>query len=326
MQRCRQQNLKHIKFAGISVAVACATALAGCASTPQAEGGDALSLPAKDPSTTLTVLSILDPKANHVQPVIDAFEKDHPTIQLKWQTVPFDSLNSTIDSRISNKGGDPDVYWADQPRISALASRGEAQDLTSTFSQYASKFDKTAYQSGVYQDKLWALPIANSTQLLYYNADLLQKAGLDLPSASVNSRMTWEQLSDAALKAKQAGAKYGFLFGQFDRYYQLEPLPVQLGGSVGATGNGNLTPDVSSAPWQKAFDWYGSLFKSGAAPRGVTPDQTGPAFVAGDAAFMVQGPWALPDMTSAKFKWGLLHNPYSVVESLRRQPARGRLL
>jgi hypothetical protein len=30
--------------------------------------------------------------------------------------------------------------------------------------------------------------------------------------------------------------------GQVDRYYQLEALPVSLGGSAGATGEGNLTP------------------------------------------------------------------------------------
>jgi ABC-type glycerol-3-phosphate transport system substrate-binding protein len=299
--------------AAIALAAAGSLLLAACggSSSPSASADNSsLSIPAKDPTATVKVVSILDPKADNMQQVIDAFEKAHPKITVKFRTVPFDALNSTLDADIANKQGNPDVYWADQPRISALASRGEATDLTAVFSKYKSSFDPTPYDSGLYKDKLYALPIANSTQLLYYNKDLLKKAGLPFPSADVNNRMTWEQLATDAAKAKSAGAKNGFLFGQFDRYYQLESLPVSLGGSVGATGDGNLTPDFTSAQWVKAFEWYGSLFKQGISPRAMTPEQTDPAFVAGQAAYMVQGPWMLPELTAAKFAWGVAPQPY----------------
>lgn len=296
----------------IAIATAGAIALAGCSSGGSSGSGDSgssWSIPSKDPTATVKVLSILDPKADHIQPVIDAFEKAHPTITVKWQTVPFDALNSTIDARVANKAGDPDVYWADQPRVSALAARGEAENLTSQFSTYKSAFDPTAYDAGLYDGKLWALPIANSTQLLYYNKDLVAKAGLSDPSPEIDKRMTWEQLTSDAAKAKAAGAQYGFAFGQFDRYYQLEVLPVQLGGSVGATGTGNLTPDFTSSAWVKAFDWYGKLFTDGIAPRGVTPDQTDPAFLAGKTAYMVEGPWLLPQLEASKINWGVAPQP-----------------
>ena len=244
-----------------------------------------------------------------MQAVIDAFQKAHPTIKINYESVPFDSLASTIDARVANKDGNPDVYWADQPRISALAARGEAEDLTNAFSGSKANFVPTAYDAGVYQDKLWALPIANSTQLLYYNKSLVKQAGLSNPSASADQRMTWEQLAANAKKAKSAGAQYGFLFGQFDRYYQLQPLPMQLGGSAGATGDGNLTPDIASEPWVRAFTWYRSLFADGAAPKGVTSEQTDPAFLAGRAAYMVQGPWLLPQLTESKVDWGVAPQP-----------------
>lgn len=294
-----------------AITAATALTLAGCSSGGGSSSGssDTVTVPKTDPKATIKVLSILDLKSDNMQPVVDAFEKAHPSIKVKWQTVPFDSLNSTVDSRVANKGGDPDVYWADQPRISALAARGEAADLTGAFSSYRSSFDKTAYDSGLYNGKLWALPIANSTQLLYYNKDLLAKAGVTPPSASVDARTTWEQIAGDAAKTKAAGAQYGFAFGQFDRYYQLEPLPVQLGGSVGATGKGNLTPDITSSAWVKAFDWYGSIFASGVAPRGMTPDQTDPAFVAGKIAYMVEGPWLLPELQTSNVHWGVAPQP-----------------
>ena len=297
---------------GLAAVSSAALLSTGCSADAQPEvgtSGSGWSVPTTDPTATIKVLSILDLKNDHMQAVVDAFEKAHPTITVDWQTVPFDALNSTLDARVANKGGDPDVYWADQPRISALAARGEAEDLTAAFAASKASFDPTAYDAGVYQDKLWALPIANSTQLLYYNKSHLEKAGLTAPSASVDQRMTWEQLTIDAKKAKDAGARYGFLFNQFDRYYQLEPLPVQLGGSPGASGNGNLTPDFTSEPWVKAFTWYGSLFAEGIAPKGVTPEQTDPAFLAGQAAYMVGGPWLLPELKDSDVKWGVAAQP-----------------
>jgi ABC-type glycerol-3-phosphate transport system substrate-binding protein len=305
-------HLNRRRFIAAVAAISSSTLLvAGCSSptSPSDSPSAGWSVPSTDPTATINVLSHLNLKADRMQEVIDAFQKDHPTIKINFESVPFDSLASTIDARVANKDGSPDVYWADQPRISALAARGEAEDLTSAFSSYKSTFAPTAYDAGVYQDKLWALPIANSTQLLYYNKDLLKKAGLADPSASTDQRMTWEQLTSDAKKAKAAGAKYGMLFGQFDRYYQLEPLPVQLGGSVGATGNGNLTPDFTSDAWVKALTWYGSIFADGTAPKGVTSEQTDPAFLAGRAAYMVEGPWLLPQLKESKVNWGVAPQP-----------------
>src|SRR5690349_21385340 len=131
-------------LAGLAAAAASALVLSGCSggdSGSSSSGSSGWSVPSTDPTATIKVLSILDLKTAHMQQVIDAFQKAHPTIKIDYQSVAFDSLNSTIDARVANKGGDPDVYWADQPRISALASRGEAEDLTKAFAGYKDTFD-----------------------------------------------------------------------------------------------------------------------------------------------------------------------------------------
>lgn len=313
----RKSGMKR-SWAVTAAAAAAALALVGCSSgggsggSPgggSAGGTKSLTVPSQDPTATLKVLSILSLKNDNMQPVLDAFAKAHPTIKINWQTVPFDALASTVDSRISKKTGDPDVYWADQPRISALAARGEAADLTSAFAADKDKFDPTAYQAGLFKDKLWALPIANSSQLLYYNKDLLNKAGVPAPSADPTNRITWEQLTADAAKAKKAGARYGLVFGQVDRYYQLEPLPVSKGGSAGGSGGGNLTPDITSQPWVDAFTWYGKLFANGVSPRGTKPETSDSDFLAGKTAFLVQGPWTLPTLQTSKLKYGVAAHP-----------------
>lgn len=301
---------KHRVLTGAGVLAAVAIVLTGCSSgTASSSDSNKLSIPSKDPKATVKVLSYEDLKSGGMQQVIDAFEKAHPSITIKWESVPSASLNSTVDADVSNKAGNPDVYLADQPRIAALASRGEAQDLTSVFSKYKSSFTSAAFDSGLYQKKLYALPISNSTQLLYYNKDLLAKAGLTDPSPAISSRMTWEDLTTDALKAHAAGAQYGMVFGQPTAYYQLEVLPVSLGGSVGASGPDNLTPDFTSPQWVKAFDWYGQLFKSGASPRGTKDVQSDPDFLAGKTAYLVEGPWLLPQLQTSNVNWGVAPQP-----------------
>ncbi|MGN6503706.1 MAG: ABC transporter substrate-binding protein, partial [Pseudolysinimonas sp.] len=286
-----------------------ALVLAGCSGGGSGGPDPLTSIPDKDPTATVKVLTVFDLKNDGLQSVIDEFEKEHPTITIDWQTVPFDALNSTIDANVGNKQGDPDIYWADQPRVSALAARGAAENLSSAFSEYENDFVPSAWASGEYNGGLYSLPVANSTQLLYYNKDLLDAAGVTAPDASVDDRITWEQLAADAKKAVDAGAENGLLFGQFDRYYQLEALPVSLGGSVGASGTDNLTPDFTSDAWVKALTFYGSLFADGASPRAMTPDQVDSTFVGGQAAFAVEGQWLLPQLGGAKFNWGVAAHP-----------------
>jgi len=258
---------------------------------------------------TINAVGILDPATDGIGVILAAFKKAHPAITVNYEFVSFDNLNSVLDARITNKTGNPDVYWADEPRVPALAARGYAADLTTILQGQIGDLQTSGIAACTYNGKLWALPIADSTQLLYYNKDLLKKAGLAAPSADPQNPITWEQLAADALKAKKTGALYGMFFGQFDRYYQLEALPVGLGGSPGGSGKANLVPDITSPAWVKAFEWYGSIFASGAAPRGITSEQTDPLFVSGKAAYEVEGPWLLPTLNSSKINWGVATQP-----------------
>jgi len=241
--------------------------------------------------------------------VLAAFNKAHPTITVEYENVAFNDLNSVLDARIANKDGNPDVYWADQPRISALAARGFTADITEPFKDDMQLWDAATVESSTYDGKLYGAPFSNTTQLLYYNKDLLDAAGVAYPSADPENRATWESLMPDLKKVVDAGAENGIVFGQVDRYYQLEPLPVSLGGSPGGTGEGNLTPDVTSEAWVKAFDFYGSIFADGLSNRGVSPEQSDADFRAGKTAYEIQGPWLLPSLPDSGINWGVALHP-----------------
>jgi multiple sugar transport system substrate-binding protein len=245
-------------------------------------------------------------------PLIQAFEAANPGIQVTQEVVPFGQLNDVVLQRIGSKDPSIDVYWADQPRTAALAARGLLLDLTNTWGRAAQgKIFRPSIAASTWKGKVWSAPWATSTQLLYYNKRLLAKAHVAAPAADPARRWTREQLFQAALATKRAGAKCGFMFDQVDLYYQLEPLPVSASGGTGLTGPNNLTPDIANPGWIKAMSYYAKLFSSGIAPRGIDPSQTPSLFSNGQCAFFEGGPWHVGEFLAAKnLDWGIAPLPY----------------
>lgn len=267
-------------------------------------------IPSSDPDATLDVVGIIDPQTDTIDDVIAAFEKAHPRIKINYQYVPFDSLNSVLDSRITSRTGDPDVFWVDQPRVPALVVRGYLTDLTEQFKPLAGALQPSSVRNGIYDDKLYALPLSDSTQLLYYNKEILSQAGIAEPSADLGRPITWQQLAKDARRAQQrAGAQNGMLLGQLNRYYQLEPLPVSAGGGAGATGPHNLTPAVDNAGWRTSMQFYGSVFADRIMPRGMAPEQVDSTYLAGHTAYVVQGDWMAGKLSETSISWGVAPHP-----------------
>lgn len=260
-------------------------------------------------STNLNFLGAERPEV--VNPVITGFEKANPTVKIVYTQVPFDNLNAQIQARIGAQDAGIDVYLADTPRIPAFASRGYLLDLSAYLPQIKAVANATAINAVSYDGKAWAFPMWTSTQLLFYNRDLLQKAGIQPLKTDEGDRLTWAALVDLATKAKSGGSTWGFSFEQVDRYYQLQPLFESAGGGSGLTGNGNLTPDITNPAWVKTAEWYQSTFNSGISPRGVPPEQIPDLFANGQLAFFLGGPWNFDQFNAAtKLNYGVAPVPY----------------
>ncbi|WP_434315494.1 ABC transporter substrate-binding protein [Leifsonia sp. P73] len=296
--------MKRSSIAVAAVLAASALLMAGCssaASSTSSSGG-----PAKG---TVNLLGADDPKT--YAPVIAGFEKANPGDTVKYTQVPFDQLSSTLQQRLAAKDSTIDVYTVDQPNIPQLAAQGFLEDLSDLKGQEKAATSDAQYKINLYNGKMWALSVWNSTQMMFYNKDALAKAGVQAPSADPAKRWTWEQTEAAARKAQAAGTKSGLLLEQVEAYYQLQPLVESLSGGSGITGKKMLTPAVETAGWQKAMQWYAESFSTGLSPRGVGGFQTSPVFSNGDVAFFVGGPWDIGTFAqNAKFNWGVAPMPY----------------
>jgi multiple sugar transport system substrate-binding protein len=266
--------------------------------------------------TTITWLTLAWNDRNW-QKVVTDFEAANPTIHVEIESVPFNDLFTQIQVRLGAKSATPDVISVDVPLVAGYGLRNWLLPLDDAYTD-AEKADwlDAALEAGSYNGQLLAAPVSTSTQLLIYNQDLLEKAGITPPGA--DDRLTYEQIAEMAPKLTQdtngdgTTDVWGFNWEQTNRIYQLEPMPVGLGGK--AIGDDGLTVDgvINSQPWIDAFTYYQKNFTVlKAAPQDDTV-QVPDMFAAGHIAMFIGGPWNINRYIAAppEFKWGVSREPY----------------
>ncbi|WP_196810900.1 sugar ABC transporter substrate-binding protein [Arthrobacter sp. 35W] len=298
--------MKRKLLAATSLLAAGALFLAGC-STSSPNSAPAIGSEGSG-TGTVNLLGSEDPTT--FAPVIAAFKTKNPDITVKYAQVPFDQLNPTLQQRLGAKDDTIDLYTVDQPRLSQLAAQGFLEDLSTLKEQTKAAVPDAQYSVNLYQDKLWALPVWNSTQLMFFNKKSLDAAGIAYPSIDPAQRMTWEQIAKDGKAAQAAGTQFGLLLEQVEAYYQLQPLAESLGGGSGITGDKMLTTDITNTGWEKAMQWYSDTFSSGLSPRGVGGFQTSPLFTSGKVAYFVGGPWDIGNFAKSDIDWGVAPMPY----------------
>lgn len=122
------------------------------------------------------------------------FENDNPGIDLVVDVESWNDIYTVVNTRIAN-GEAPDILNID------VFADYQADDLLLPAEDYVSeetyaKFYESFLEQSVVDDTVWAVPDLASARALYYNADILEAAGVEVPT-------TWDELVAAceAIKA-----------------------------------------------------------------------------------------------------------------------------
>jgi multiple sugar transport system substrate-binding protein len=125
---------------------------------------------------------------------VEDFNADNPTIDLNVEVVSWNDIYTVVNTRIQGNNA-PDILnidvFADYQADGLLLP---AQDYVSE-ETYAKMYPSFLEQS-VVDDVVWAVPDLASARALYYNVDILEAAGVEVPT-------TWDELLEAceAIKA-----------------------------------------------------------------------------------------------------------------------------
>lgn len=299
-----------LQLAGLGLASA--LVLTGCSASATAPSESAEPSSSEDIASQPIELAFMGPETPETfEPVIAGFTELYPNITINYEQIPFDQLATTIEQRIGSGDSAIDIYTVDQPWLAQYAAKGYLEDISYLADEASSAMPSAMYDVNFYDDKMWALSVWNSTQMMFYNKDMLDAAGVQYPSSSPDARWTWEEV-DAASKIiiDSDSAQYGYLLEQVVNYYQFQAIAESAGGGSGITGPDMLSLDLTNAGWTKALEWYQDSFTNGLQPTGVGGFDTGPMFSDKKLAFFIGGPWDIGIFGGNDVNWGVAPHPY----------------
>ena len=261
--------------AAIAVLVLLFALTAYAAGTSAAAGGSAR-------ATSIRVVDYYaaEPDKTIVGGVLNACGKA-AGVKINREAVPGDKLIQKV-LQMASSHTLPDVLMLDNPDLQQFAQTGALTPL-SNYGLSAKGYQRGVVAASTYKGKLYGLqPITNSLAL-FYNKDILAKAGVKPPT-------TWGELKTAA-KQLTSGDTYGLALSapaNYEGTWQFLPFMWSNGGDE----RNIATPQVAGAVQLLVDLWNdGSMSHSVVSwSQADVNDQ----FKAGNAAMMVNGPWQFP--------------------------------
>lgn len=232
---------------------------------------------------TLTYAMWQQPEVPIYQKFFDEFHKANPNITVKIQLTGFGQYFAKLQNAASNQVL-PDVFWLNVYDFPLYASTGQLAPIDASSSGAGS--ESVYAKQWSYGGKLYGTTINRNTQVIWYNKDLFDKAGLAYPEAS----WTWNDFrNDAKTLTDSASGTFGteaVLLGGGQR--SLQSSIVQAGGSIltnNATKSGFTDPKT-----QEGVTFWQQIAQDGSTPTQTQLAQTDPNtfFTSGKVAMMEQ--------------------------------------
>lgn len=197
-----------------------------------------------------------------------------------------------------------------------MAAEGAIKPVAEILSMGGKPFDKSQYLPGIvsYYSKpdgtMLSFPYNSSSPILYYNKDILQKAGLDVD----NPPKTWDQVWDAAKKIKASGAAPCGFTSTWLTWIHTENFAAWNNYSWGTQENGIAGPNVelkvNAEPFVKHFQALADLAKDGTFKYGGRTSEAKQIFLAGECGLFTESSGGLGDIIKSGMNYGTGELPY----------------
>jgi multiple sugar transport system substrate-binding protein len=247
--------------------------------------------------------------------VIAKYESANPGVKIKLDVMPFGQFYQQVDTRLAGRQA-PDLFRVTYQQVGRYANSKAAIDLTEYLEpDFGQAFTPSVWSAVNVDDAPHALPHHTDTFALFYNEELLEKAGISVPS-SLDEAWTWTAFIDNAKRLKeQGGASYPFAMSwQNGAVHRWMFYLYQHGGRL-------LSDDLSASRiTEKAgvetIAWTQSWFKEGLVPPSTSvksSEKVQNLFANGTIAMMLNGNWQIPFVEQQmKSKWGVTYLPRDV--------------
>jgi len=238
--------------------------------------------------------------------LIKKFNTTHTDIQIDYQEQPWDSIAQKLPTAIISGAG-PDLATPDYnvATLQQYVANGLALPLDGLIGTGADQvapgvLPQTVTDSFSVDGKLYAVPANFATLLLYYNKDLLAKAGIAAPPK------TMTELQDDAVKLSDGQGQYGIALAD-NATIQMWPVLIWADGGDLISGKCSALADPKTVGTVEK--WAALIRDKKISPVGSTGQDADNLFAAGKAAFEINGPWAAGQYKAAKVNFDVAPVP-----------------
>lgn len=215
-----------------------------------------------------------------IEPAIEEFKSENPDVNISYQQLTWEHGLDKITAAVS-AGNAPDVVelgstWMGQFVESQALTELDVSDV---------KDEYTGWRGATVKGGIYGIPWFGSTNVVYYNVELMEEAGLDPEDPPA----TWSELREASKEINELGPGIsGFslkIGGKFTTWQKFLPLAWSNGGKV--LSEDWSEANLDSAPFLEALEFYNSLKDSSLV---ATQEEARQAFYLGRLGMIYDGP------------------------------------
>lgn len=238
---------------------------------------------------------------------VASFLEAHPEIKIELTYTGSYADSATKISAAKLAGTAPDLVFTSASQLYP----GEDEDFSMEELVKDSGIDYKDFQQGIleyakYNGRLASLPFAISTQVIYYNVDLVKNAGLDLVN---NPPKTWAEFVEVCKKVQAANSEI-WGFDTSDGVWLVKSMFYQNGNTVVKQEGETITPVFDQESGIEVAEFWKSLVDQNIMPA-QQHDNAEKKFLAGSLAFVAATSNRISKWTgSTTFEIGAIEMPY----------------
>lgn len=222
-----------------------------------------------------------------VAAVVEAFEAEYPNISVEVNAITF---NEFLNSMQVAYAGDspPDVALTNGVAIQNLAYNGALMPIDDIFSEEdLADFMPDLIDMVTLDGQMYGAPWAQSGNVMYYNVDMFEAAGIEPPS-TLEETWTWPEFVENVNAVREVQAEQGNeVWGMVGLDNPLRAsyftwTMIRSNSSPGEPLWESIAPDwttvdgyINTPQAMEAYEWYQSLYTDGFIPSDTVPDAFG---------------------------------------------------
>jgi multiple sugar transport system substrate-binding protein len=249
------------------------------------------------------------PEVPPFQRIADDYMKAHPDVHIELQNSPWSAYFTKLDAQLA-AGAGPDVFFI--TNVPTYAARGQLEDLDPWIKKTSfpiDEYNKNSLKIHSLNGKLYSIPRDNGTEVLYYNKDDFDAAGIKYPDAS----WKWADLEAAAKKLTVADGGRVTRYGLAIENNDWATFVQQNGGEVFDDPVQPTKFLMAEPKAAAAIQFIGDLINKDKVMPDFTEEGqmggTGGLFAANQAAMIISNASRLGALTNVPFKWAIAPLP-----------------